>query len=490
MCGIAGIYNLKGAAVDVAPLDRMVASIRHRGPDASGVWTDGPVALGHARLSIIDLAGGAQPMANADGSACVSFNGEIFNYIELRQELIARGHRFETQSDTEVLLRLYEEKGEECIHDLNGQFAFAIWDARERKLFLSRDRVGIRPLYYTRQADQFLFASEVKALLAHPAVGRELDCRTLDQVFTFWCSLPSRTIFRDVQALPPGHCMRVVDGRVDVWRYWSLDYARDPDERLDEETCAEQLRELLIDATRIRLRSDVPVGAYLSGGLDSSVIVGLARNFTGNRLDTFSVSFEDTEFDESGFQREVSTHFGTKHHSVHCRRQEIGESFPDVIWHTEVPIIRTAPSPLFMLSGLVRKTGFKVVLTGEGADEVLGGYDIFKEAKLRRFWARFPESKLRPLLLKRLYPYMKNIQSQSDAYRRAFFHVKPEELASPFFSHLPRWELTSRIKRFFSAEIKAELQAYDVYEELRDSLPPSSRAGTTSPRRSTWRRRF
>jgi asparagine synthase (glutamine-hydrolysing) len=471
MCGIAGILNAKGEAVDAAPLEGMVGTIRHRGPDASGVWTKGPIALGHARLAIIDLVGGVQPMANAEGSVCISFNGEIFNFIELRQELIARGHRFETHSDTEVILRLYEDKGEACVEDLNGQFAFAIWDGREGKLFLSRDRLGIRPLYYTQRAGQLLFASEIKALFAHPSVRREIDRRALDQIFTLWCTLPSRTIFEEIQALPPAHCMRVADGRVDVWRYWKLDYTRDPDESVDEEAGAEQLRELLVDATRLRLRSDVPVGAYLSGGLDSSVIVALIRNYSGNRLETFSVAFEDSEFDESAFQMEVSARLGTDHHTIRCQSEDIGAVFPDVAWHAETPILRTAPSPLFMLSGLVRENRFKVVLTGEGADEVLGGYDIFKEAKLRRFWARCPDSKLRPLLLRRLYPYLKNLQTQSDAYRKAFFHVRPEELASPFFSHIPRWDLTAKIKLFFSSEARAELEGYDVLEELYASLP-------------------
>ncbi len=471
MCGIAGILDTRYRPVESAPLGRMISIIRHRGPDADGAWVKGPVALGHARLSIIDLAGGAQPMANADGSICLTFNGEIFNYLELREELIEKGVQFETHSDTEVILRLYEAKGEACVHDLNGQFAFAIWDDREDKLFLARDRVGIRPLFYTEANKQFLFASEMKSLLSHPAVSREVNPRALDQILTLWCTLPEHTIFKGISALPPGHCMRVVKGRVEKWRYWNLDYGRDPDEVRNPDACAEQLRDLLVDATRLRLRSDVPVGAYLSGGLDSSVIAGLVRNFTENHLETFSVAFEAKEFDESEFQKEVSAHLGTTHHSIRCSGEGIGEVFPDVIWHSEAPIIRTAPSPLYMLSGLVRERDFKVVLTGEGADEVLGGYDIFKEAKLRRFWAKDPDSKMRPLLLKRLYPYMDNIQNQPDAYRKAFFHMRPEELASPFYSHLPRWELTAKTKVFLSAEMKAELEGYDVYEELRASLP-------------------
>ncbi len=448
----------------------MVASISHRGPDARGIWANESAGFGHARLSIIDLEGGAQPMSNPAGTLQITFNGEIFNYRELREDLIARGHRFATHSDTEVILHLYEERGEACVEEFNGQWAFAIWDAPRKRLFLSRDRVGIRPLYHARVGDLFVFASEIKAIFKHPAVSRRLDLKALDEIFTFWCNIAPRTVFQGIEELPPGHCMRVEGGRVQVWPYWQPDYSG-RDTALGDEECVERLRELLIDSTRLRLRSDVPVGAYLSGGLDSSTIVAMIQRFTDTPLKTFSVAFEDPEFDESRFQKEVSGHLHTDHREVRCSHKDIGGVFPDVIWHAESPLIRTAPAPLYMLSGLVRENDFKVVLTGEGADEVLGGYDIFKEAKIRRFWGAMPDSKLRPLLLKRLYPYMKNIQSQSDAYRKAFFHVTPEELESPFFSHLPRWDLTSGIKRLYSKDVKAELDGFDVYADLRASLP-------------------
>ena len=232
------------------------------------------------------------------------------------------------------------------------------------------------------------------------------------------------------------------------------------------------LRELLIDATRLRLRSDVPVGAYLSGGVDSSIISSIVSNFSETPLRTFSVAFEDDEFDESHFQKEVVDLLGTDHSQVHCTHKEIGDVFPDVVWHAESPLIRTAPAPLYLLSGLVQENGFKVVLTGEGADEMLGGYDIFKEAKIRRFWAAMPGSKLRPRLLKKLYPYMGNIQSQPEAYRQAFFHIRPEDRSNPFFSHLPRWELTAGLKRFYSKEVKSELRDFDVFAEQAQRLPP------------------
>jgi asparagine synthase (glutamine-hydrolysing) len=238
-----------------------------------------------------------------------------------------------------------------------------------------------------------------------------------------------------------------------------------------EEDCAERLRELLVDATRLRLRSDVPVGAYLSGGIDSTVTTALIRRFTDTPLKTFSVTFEDPEYDESRYQQEAVRHLGTEHQGVPAPCEEIGREFPRVVWHAEKPMIRTAPVPLYILSGLVRRSGYKVVLTGEGSDEILGGYDIFKEAKIRRFWGRQPGSRWRPLLLKRLYPWMQNLQAQSGAYLQAFFHVGAEDLGNPFFSHLPRWELTSRIKMFFSPEVKEALRSYDALVEFEQSLP-------------------
>jgi len=476
MCGIAGVVSFDGELVAPELLRRMIDVIGHRGPDANGVYTDGPVGAGgsvglaHARLSIIDLSGGQQPMPNGDRSLWITFNGEIFNYVELREDLIRKGYKFATHSDTEVILHMYEDKGEECVRHFNGQWAFAIWDAKRRKLFLSRDRAGVRPLFYAHQAGALMFASEIKSILAHPAVERAIDLEALDQVFTFWHTLPPRTMFKGICELPPGHSMGVEDGKVRVWPYWRLDYSHIHD-RMSEEDCAGRLLELLSDATRIRLRSDVPVGAYLSGGLDSSVITALIKQCSGTRLKTFSVTFEDAEFDESIYQQEVINFLGTDHQAVRCSSGDISSVFPDVIWHTEKPILRTAPAPLYLLSRLVHQHGYKVVLTGEGSDEFLGGYDIFKEAKIRRFWAVDVHSRCRPLLLKRLYPYLQNLQAQSDAYLKAFFHVDAADLSNPFFSHLPRWELTARLKVFLSEAVKDEVRRADPYGEVKKLLP-------------------
>lgn len=472
MCGISGILNVRGAAVSQNLLQQMIGTIRYRGPDDVGIYSNGPIGLAHARLSIIDLAGGHQPMSIAKDSLWITFNGEIFNYVEIREDLIKKGHRFTSNSDTEVLLHLYQEEGERCVERLNGQWAFAIWDATNHKLFLSRDRFGVRPLYYTQTGDSFLFASGVKALLACPEVVSDIDLTALDQIFTFWVTVPPRTAFRGITQLPPGHSMVIQDGRITVSPYWRLDLIPQSElGKASEERLAEELLALLRDATEIRLRSDVPVGAYLSGGIDSTIITALIGKSAGDRLRTFSVGFEDREFDETSYQREASSFLGTSHSDIRCGHQDIARVFPEVIWHTEQPIVRAAPAPLYMLSKLVHERGFKVVLSGEGADEMLGGYDIFKETKIRQFWGRRPGSSWRPLLLKRLYPYMDNIQRQSLGYLKHFFHVTEQDLVSPFFSHLPRWDLTAKSKLFFSEATRAELASYDGINDLRHELP-------------------
>jgi asparagine synthase (glutamine-hydrolysing) len=477
MCGIAGRLKFDGSHADPDELRRMIATVCYRGPDASGVHISGAAGLAHARLSIIDLQSGAQPMSTADGRLWITFNGEIFNYIELREELQRKGHCFTTQSDTEVILNAYREYGEDCVIHFNGQWAFAIWDAAEQKLFLSRDRAGVRPLFYTQTPDGFVFASEIKAILACRDVPREIDPLGMDQIFTFWLPLPPRTVFKNISQLPPGHSLAVKDKCVRLKQYWSLSYVRDEESHNgNERVLAEELLHLLYDATRIRLRSDVPVGAYLSGGLDSTLTTALVRKLASNRLRTFSITFDDAVFDESSYQQEASAFLETQHSNISCSHADVARVFPQVICHAEQPVLRTAPVPMFLLSQLVQQSGFKVVLTGEGADEILGGYDIFKEAKIRRFWGRNLDSKWRPLLLKRMYPYLQDFQRQSAGTLRHFFRVTPEDLASPLFSHLPRWELTSRLKLLFSADFQAQIGKYDALSELEETLPSEFRS--------------
>ncbi len=457
----------------------MLGAVRHRGPDQFGTYLHRgrrrAVGLGSARLSIIDLGGGQQPISNEDSTKWIVFNGEIFNYIELRRELEDAGHRFATDSDTEVILHLYEDHGADCTTQLNGQFAFAIWDEAKEELFLARDRCGIRPLYYLRASDALIFGSEIKALLAHPEVVAALDPIGLDQIFTYWSPLSPRTAFEGIRTLPPGHCLRYTRrGEVGLERYWRLEFPRAGSESIsDLDSAGRQLRELLVDSTRLRLRADVPVGAYLSGGLDSSAITSLVRR-AGNRLETFSVAFTDGAFDESAYQRQMASFLGTEHHVVTCGHADIGEAFPDAIWHTETPVTRTSPVPLFLLSRLVREHGLKVVLTGEGADEFLAGYNLFKEAKVRRFWSRFPDSAWRPLLLRRLYPYIGDLHDQSEAYLRRFFGQGLSATASPTYSHELRWRNASRSKRLFSPALRQALGDADRRGELEPDLelPP------------------
>jgi asparagine synthase (glutamine-hydrolysing) len=473
MCGIAGYFALTPRLLPGREvLERMVDAVRHRGPDDSGVYLDGRCGLGHRRLSIIDLSGGRQPLATADRALWVTFNGEIFNYVELREALTARGCAFRTSSDTETILHAYAEHGTDCTKLFNGDFAYAVWDRRRGRLLIARDRMGVRPLYYAVREGVLVFASEVKSLLRFPGLRAELDPLALDQCFTFWAPLAPRTAFKDIFELPPGHQLVAEDGRITISPYWELAFPpRTERGSANEAELAEEVEHLLDDATRIRLRADVPVGSYLSGGFDSSATTALARRHNGERLRTFSLEFESPELNEAPWQRAMVEALGTEHSALRCRRADIAAPFPEVIRHTERPIVRSAPAALYLLARQVRDHGFKVVLTGEGADEVFGGYDIFKEDKVRRFWARRPGSAWRPLLLRRLYPYLGALQSQPARYLEAFFGTGLERGDDPLFSHLPRFALTRRITQFYSPELRATINGYDPLAELRESLP-------------------
>ncbi len=466
MCAIAGILNLAEApAPTEGALRQMLAMVRHRGPDQFGIYLNDQVALGNARLSIVDLSGGQQPITNEDESLWIVFNGEIFNHVELRADLEARGHRFSTHCDTEVILHLYEEYGPECLRQLNGQFAIAIWNERDRSLFLARDRVGVRPLFYTQNCRRLIFASEIKSILTVPGVNAQIDPIAIDQILTYWSTLSPRTCFQGIVDVPPGHYLQAKDGKISVTAFWKPDISggalnSNANSSRKERSLADyvvEFHELLKDAARIRLRADVPVGAYLSGGLDSSIIAAIVRKLGVSKLDTFSIAFNDQQYDESKFQLEMAAYLGTDHHVVQATHADIGDAFPEVIWHTETPITRTSPVPMFLLSKLVRDRGFKVVLTGEGADEFLGGYDIFKESKVRRFWAQNPDSKWRQLLLKRLYPDIADLNAAGASYLAAFFGAGLKETDAPDYSHAIRWRNTRRTCRFLSKDFGAAI---------------------------------
>jgi asparagine synthase (glutamine-hydrolysing) len=481
MCGIAGTVDFRTTEDKIPTLRRMIAQLQHRGPDAGGVFVRGAAGLAHARLSIIDLSGGNQPIHNEDGSVWVTFNGEIFNYPELRAYLEARGHRFYTRTDTETLVHLYEEEGERLFSQLNGQFALAIWDDFRQRLMLGRDRMGIRPLFYRETAGRLVFASEIKALFVDPAIPRRLDAQTISDVFSCWCPIGAKTAFEGISSLQPGHYALFDKQGLDIRSFWRLQFpnAEEAAQYVQRplESWLEELNHLLLDATRVRLRADVPVGTYLSGGLDSTLTSALVKRHFNNRLRTFSVGFSDPLFDESVYQREAVAALATEHSDCCCSEGDIGEVFPKVVWHAETPILRTAPAPMFLLSRLLRRSNFKVVLTGEGADEIFAGYNIFKEDRVRRFWARRPESTLRPQLIARLYPYIFGQQNtQTSAFVQAFFKRHLDRTDSPIYSHLLRWENTGHLKGFLSPDINAAYGGTTEFiERYTPLLPPEHR---------------
>lgn len=478
MCGIAGIVGLSESAASPhrEALIRMAGALYHRGPDEFGVYRDDHAGLAHARLSIIDLATGQQPMADEGESIWIAFNGEIFNYVELREELVALGHRFRTQSDTEVIIHAYRAWGDAAFERFNGQWAVALWNPVARRLVLSRDRVGICPLHICEHAGHLYFASEAKAIFAANAdIPRAFDPIGISQTFTFWTIVPPQGVFRGVTELEPGHVRTYENGIVRDHAYWTPHYPVHDDMRDlfhgSLEDAVKEVRRTLENATSLRmLRADVPVGSYLSGGLDSSLVAALGRQFAGNHFQTFSLRFDDAEYDETEFQRLMVNMLGSEHHEVVVSRSDIANVFPEVIYHTERPILRTAPAPLFLLSKLVRDHGIKVVLTGEGADEMFAGYDIFREGKVRRFWGRQPESVWRSRLLERLYPYLARSPVSQQAMARQFFGRNISAHRTPGFAHGTRWHTTGALKRLLSKDMQSAATGRDVVSELLDDL--------------------
>jgi len=455
MCGITGIFNRNDPnSFDKNILENMISKLDHRGPDDRGYYISKNIGLAQSRLSIIDIEGGKQPIHNEDESIQVVFNGEIFNYIELRKDLLKRGHKFYTQSDTEVIVHAYEQYGLDFVNYLNGQFAIAIWDENKSELILARDRVGIRPLFYAMNENhQFVFGSEMKAILAHPDFSAEIDPAGINQIFTLWVNVPPQTIFKNIFELPPGHLMTINKDETRIHKYWELSFPN-VNEYEDKPIShyIETLKELLYDSVTIRLRADVPVASYLSGGIDSSIISSLVKKYHNNALITFSVAFHDKEYDERKYQMEMVNHIQTDHRIIEATYDSIGDSFKDVVYFAEKPMIRSAPAPLYILSRLVHENNIKVVLTGEGADEVFGGYNIFKEDKIRRFWAKFPDSKNRPELLSTLYPYIKKDTTQGKSFWQQFFKKGLTDVQNPYYSHQLRWNNTSYIKKFFNKD--------------------------------------
>lgn len=378
MCGIAGVFDpRRGHGIARPVLDAMTGRLAHRGPDESGVHLAGGVALGFTRLAIVDLAGGNQPHYSEDQAVVSVCNGEIYNHRALRRALEGRGHRFRSGCDVEVLVHLYEEAGDGFVEQLNGQFAFALYDRRRHRLVLGRDRVGIAPLFYTLVDGMLLFGSEIKALLAHPAVGRRVDLAGLDQILAFPGLVSPTTMFEGIRALPPGHLLAAEGGELRVSQYWDLDYPPRavPAPRRDDGHYVDRLEALLLEAVAQRLEADVPVGFYLSGGLDSSLIGALAQAAAPERrLHSFSIVFPQADIDERRTQRLMARHLGSHHHEIEFAGDEIIGRLRQAVAAAEAPLKETYNTCSLALSGLVRDSGHKVVLTGEGADELFAGY--------------------------------------------------------------------------------------------------------------------
>lgn len=388
MCGIAGIVRWDGAPVPEHEIRDMCAAIVHRGPDDEGVYLGDGVALGMRRLSIIDLEGGRQPISNEDGSVWIVFNGEIYNYRELRRDLEQRGHIFKTDSDTETIVHLYEEHGPRCVERLRGMFAFAIWDERARQLLLARDRLGIKPLYYADRGNEIVFASELKPILQLSRVPRAVDWGAAHHLFTSLSTPSSRSIVEGVAKLEPARTAVAsrTSPRLRIEKYWDVQFT--PNERASEGELIEQLRHLLTESVALHQISDVPVGAFLSGGIDSSAVVALMSRPAAGRLKTFSIGFAESAFDELPHARQVAAQFNTDHHDV-VLNPDVVQIVEDLTWYLDEPFGDTSAIPTYMVSKLA-SAHVKVVLSGDGGDELFAGYDKYVVEQRERRRDRIP----------------------------------------------------------------------------------------------------
>ncbi len=420
MCGIAGIASLNDKRIEENVIKRMTGVLKHRGPDDEGIYLSPKVGLGHRRLSVIDLETGHQPMANEDETVWIVHNGEVYNFPELKTQLIEKGHRFRTKSDTEVIIHLYEEKNVKSLDDLRGAFAFSIWDAKNEKLFLARDRVGQKPLFYFYKEGIFIFASEIKSLLEHDIVKRELDLESLDSYLTYGYTPAPHTMFKGIRALPPAHYLVLDKNGLKIENYWNLSYARKTDLSFPE--CKERFYALLSEATRIRLISDVPLGMFLSGGVDSSCVVALMSKVASEKIKTFSIGFEEKDFDELRYARFIAERFGTDHKELIVKPKAL-EVLPKLAWHYDQPFGDSSAIPTYYVSKMGREF-VKVALNGDGGDESMAGYQRYRGVKLAGLFTRLPRPLLRlpyvtSEIINRVFHSSK--RDTYTGYARAFF---------------------------------------------------------------------
>jgi asparagine synthase (glutamine-hydrolysing) len=449
------------AEARVAYLKRMLANVRHRGPDEMGYYFDEVIAMGTARLSIVDLKSGQQPIGDANCRYWICFNGEIHSYKELRVELIKQGSRFSTNSDTEVVLNARIVWGHEALERLNGAFAFSIYDKYRRSLVLARDRFGKRPLYYIQEKSGLAYGSEMKCFLAYDPFRFEFDSEQLASIFRIWTPIENQSGFKGIKQVPSGSYLYADRHSVRITSFTPLELAQhQPD--LSEGAITDWVHENLSESVRLRLRSDVEVGVYLSGGIDSAIIAQLVTENSAGTTKSVSIEFDDVEFDESADQELLSKHLGTNHASVIVGSQDIFDAFPIVLWHAEVPVFRTAFVSMFLLSKWVKECGIKVAMTGEGADEAFLGCDIFKETLLRSTWTELGTSE-RQAQLARLYPYLRQCGESNQASLHAFFNQFSKLISSELLSHQVRFHNSTLSGRLLS-------QKYDGLECLRKTL--------------------
>ncbi|MHB1037853.1 MAG: asparagine synthase (glutamine-hydrolyzing) [Pirellulales bacterium] len=483
MCGITGaVWTDPDAALDYATLRRMVDVLRHRGPDDEGTHTSPlqsrpggqvlpGVALGHRRLSIIDLAGGHQPMSNEDGSVWVILNGEIYNFHELRRRLEGAGHRFRTASDTETLAHLYEDEGPEFPKHLNGMFAVAIWDANRGQLVLARDRLGEKPLVYRVEPNRLLFASEIKSILEVPGVPRRIDPRALDEYLTYQYVPHPRTIFEGIAKLPPAHVAVYRDGRLTVHPYWQPDFNQEIDRPVGD--YVEELRATLTSAVAMRLESEVPLGAFLSGGIDSSIIVGLMRRLGDQQVRTFSIGFPVPEYDETRYARQVAERFGTDHREFRVEPDGI-EVLPKLVWHYDEPFADSSAIPTYYVSELTRRH-VTVALTGDGGDELFAGYPRYRAVRLGQWFDRLP-SGLRSLLGGRFWAKLPASPRQKSFVRR-FKRLTAALNQEPRRRYLEWLAIFNEARRadLYRDEFVARLPDSDPFDFLSEAFARSNR---------------
>lgn len=471
MCGIVGILKAEKSADKEQLLKEMMAPMGHRGPDAWGVYMASDIGLGHLRLSIIDITNGHQPMNSA--LSTLSYNGEIYNYIELRQELQQLGRSFSTSSDTEVLQQAIEEWGPEtALKKFNGQFAFLFWDKKSHKLIVARDRFGIRPLYYLQWEGGIYFASEMKAFDAIPGYRRQWHPENLLTHGLMWNTLGSNTVYQDIQSLPAGHWASfATDLTKKEFSYYDIGLEETHTPTSFEE-CKTSLREQLKEAVRLRLRSDVPVGCYLSGGIDSSVISLLVKRVQKERFKTFSVAFTDREYDESNFQNEMVELLDSHHIQKTIDVDHINEHFLETAYHFERPVFRTAPLPLYLLSESVAKENIKVILTGEAADEILCGYDTFKEIKMLQLWEQGAKREDILKYLKDLYPHLSHYKDEGKlGFLEMYYEGFLGKISGPSAGLAIRMHNNQVLTNYFNKDWNLKIDRESLEAEIDAGIP-------------------